>query len=99
MSKLKVNKRILDLVYKKNSWKYNLHKASEEFQELALVLNQKLLKPMKVDDQEIIDEIGDCIFRLEILKKMYDNKLIQKRIDSKCTDYSNWISTNKYKYI
>jgi hypothetical protein len=62
---------MIDYLYRNNGRKYNMHKASEEFQELGLVLNQKLLKPTKVDDQEIIDEIGDAIIRLEILKRMY----------------------------
>ena len=70
---------IIDTLKERNGYHYNLHKASEEFQELALVLTQKLLKPTKVDDQEIIDEIGDCIIRLDILKKMFDNKKIEDK--------------------
>lgn len=76
-----------------------MHKASEEFQELALVLNQKLLKPTKVDDQEIIDEIGDCIIRLKILKKMYPKQSIKQRVILKLTKFKEWLDNNQYNNI
>lgn len=40
---------IIEYLHQNNGEKYNLHKASEEMQELGLVLNQYLLKPTKVD--------------------------------------------------
>lgn len=76
-----------------------MHKASEEFQELALVLNQKLLKPTKVNDQEIIDEIGDCIIRLKILKKMYPKQGIKERVIFKLTKFKEWLDNNQYNNI
>lgn len=76
-----------------------MHKASEEFQELALVLNQKLLKPTKVDDQQIIDEIGDCIIRLKILKKMYPKQSIKQRVIFKLTKFKEWLDNNRYNNI
>jgi hypothetical protein len=94
-----VDEKIINHLVENNGFEYNIHKASEEFQELALVLNQKLLKPNKVNDSEIIDEIGDCIIRLEILKKLYNNELIQQRIDKKLSDYKNWIDHKRYKHI
>lgn len=84
---------------KNNPKDYNLHKASEECQELGLVLNQKLLKPQKVKDQEIIDEIGDVYIRLEILKRIYGEEAIQARIDTKLATYKTYIDHKRYKQI
>lgn len=92
-------KKVLEHLLKNNGTEYNMHKASEEFQELALVLNQKLLKPTKVDDQEIIDEIGDCIIRLKILKKMYSKSKIKERVDYKLGKYKEYIDTKAYSKI
>lgn len=78
---------------------YNLLKSNEELQELALVLQQKVLKPNKVKDQEIIDEIGDVIIRLEILKKLYPIQEIQKRVDYKLQKFSNYLKEKKHKTI
>jgi hypothetical protein len=94
-----LDEKILDVLYTQNGDVYNLHKASEEFQELGLVLNQKLLKPTKIDDQEIIDEIGDVIIRLEILKKMYPTDEIQKRINYKLSKYKEYIDHKTYLKI
>lgn len=82
-----------------NGLKYNLHKASEECQELGLVLNQYLLKPKKVDTQEIIDEIGDVIIRLEILKRMFSQESIQKRVDFKLGKFKEYIDHKLYEQI
>ncbi len=94
-----VKKQVLKHLLENNGTKYNMHKASEEFQELALVLNQKILKPTKVKDQEIIDEIGDCILRLKILKEMFDKKLIKERVDYKLGKYKEYIDTKAYSKI
>ena len=64
---VEIDKEIIDILYKENGDSYNMHKASEECQELGLVLNQFLLKPNKVHTQEIIDEI----FRFEELNPEY----------------------------
>lgn len=96
---IKLNKQIIQHLVLNNKKKYNMHKASEEMQELGLVLNQKLLKPTKVKKQEIIDEIGDVIIRLEVLKHLYSTKKIQERVNEKLASYKSWIKTNKYKQI
>lgn len=93
------NKQIIDHLVKENGFEYNLHKASEELQELALVLTQKLTKPLKVDDQEIIDEIGDVIIRLRILKKMYPKDKIKERVNYKLGKYQEYIDNKSYKQI
>jgi len=76
--------QIIDYLTLSNKYKFNLSKASEEFLELGLVIQQQLNKVQgAVPDQEIIDEIGDCIIRLEILKKLFNQKKIQERVDYK----------------
>lgn len=91
--------KIIQYLFEKNGEKYNLHKASEECQELGLVLNQYLLKPGKVDQQEIIDEIGDVIIRLEILKRMFPMDKIQERINYKLGKYQEYIDHERYEHI
>jgi hypothetical protein len=93
------NEEIIKHLFLNNGERYNLHKASEEFQELALVLNQFLLKPNKVDVQEIIDEIGDCKIRLAILEKMVDlfpPERVQERINKKLSKYNDYIDHKTY---
>lgn len=92
-------KTVTDILVEKNGYEYNLSKASEELQELALVLTQKLNKPKKVDDQEIIDEIGDVEIRLEILKKIFDKKKIEERVAHKLSKFQSYIDHNSYKKI
>lgn len=93
-------KEIINYLFKNNSKKFNLHKASEECQELGLVLNQYLLKKEGVvAEQEIIDEIGDVIIRVEILKKMYSEQDIQKRINYKLNKFKEYIDHKLYSQI
>ena len=93
------NKQIIDHLTKENGFEYNLHKASEELQELALVLTQKLTKPTKVDDQAIIDEIGDVMIRLRILKNIYPKDKIKERIKYKLSKFREYIDNKLYKQI
>jgi hypothetical protein len=90
---------IIHHLFENNGKEYNLHKASEECQELGLVLNQYLLKPTKVDEQEIIDEIGDVIIRLEILKKMFPKDKIEERVAYKLSKYQEYIDHQTYTKI
>ncbi len=80
---------IIDILAKKNGYEYNLSKASEELQELSLVLTQKLNKPYKITDQEIIDEIGDVEIRLAILRKLFNPEKVDKRIAEKLKSFKN----------
>lgn len=80
-----------------NDPKYNLQKAAEEFQELALVLIQLSLKPKKVKTQEVIDEIGDCKIRLAILEGIFDPKAIEERVDYKIGKFEEYMKEGKYK--
>lgn len=94
-----IDEKIINTLVEKNGYKYNLHKASEECQELGLVLNQKLLKLTKVDDQEIIDEIGDVMIRLEILKKMFPIDKIEERIALKLSKFQTYLDHELYNQI
>jgi hypothetical protein len=96
---MKINQEIIKTIHDRNGYFYNLHKASEECQELGLILNQKLLKQDKVEDEAIIDEIGDVMIRLEILKLMFDNDKIQKRIDYKLAKFEEYVDHKKYNKI
>lgn len=91
---LSIDEDLIDYLVENNTHEYNLHKASEEFQELSLILTQKLLKSEQIEEQAIIDEIGDAIIRLEILKKKFPIDKIQARIDKKSAEIIN----NKTKY-
>lgn len=93
---IKEEKRFIDSLAFSNDYTYNLQKAAEEFTELSLVLQQYLLKPQKVDIQEIIDEIGDCTIRLRILKQLFDKQAINDRVSNKVTDYICYIRDKKY---
>ena len=93
---MEINQEIINTIHNRNGYFYNLHKASEECQELGLILNQKLLKQEKVADEAIIDEIGDVIIRLEILKLTFNNNKIQERINYKLAKFEEYIDHNKY---
>lgn len=82
-----------------NDVNYNKLKSSEEFQELSLALTQQLTKPKKTKNQEVIDEIGDCIIRLAVLIKMYDTDLINKRVDHKIKVFVEMINSGKYPRV
>ena len=58
-------------------------KLAEECMELALIITQQLNKP-KIDfEDDIIDEIGDVKWRLELIEKYYDSDMINERIKYK----------------
>lgn len=90
-----------------NGDEYNLAKAAEEFQELALAINQYLLRkedsdPKKRSLQAIIDEIGDCQIRMAIitsLSHLFPKESIQERVDYKLTKFAGWIEEKKYTQI
>lgn len=84
---------------KHNDSTYNLHKAAEECQELGLVLTQFILKPQKVEMTEIIDEIGDVIIRLEILKRIFPIDKIEERVAFKLSKYKDYLELEKYDNI
>lgn len=96
-----INQEIVNILTETNGDKYNIHKASEECQELGLVLNQYLLKPTKVDKQEIVDEIGDVLIRIQILMNMglVSEEDVQKRIEHKLSKYQGYLDHKLYNQI
>jgi len=82
-----------------NDIEYNLTKTAEEMQELALILIQKNNKPNQISDEKIIEEIGDVIIRLKVLKKQYPKELITERINYKLNKFFTYIKEKKYKNI
>lgn len=93
-----VNPQVIEYMVAKNGVDYNQRKAAEEFSELVTVLLQRENKKIKgsPDDQEVIDEIGDAIIRLEILKKLYNEEEIQRRVDHKLSKYVGYIEQQTY---
>lgn len=93
-----INPQVIQYMTNKNGAEYNMRKAAEEFSELTAVLLQKTNKKTDgaPDDQEIIDEIGDAIVRLEILKSMFPEEEIQRRVDFKTSKYAGYIEENTY---
>lgn len=96
---MKSREEIYDILHKRNGEAFNLSKAAEECQELALALIQKLNKTDKTPDQAVIDEIGDVEIRLNILKRMYPTELVEKRIDEKLSKFESYMDHEKYKLI
>ena len=78
---------VYDHLLNENDKEYNLTKTAEELQELALILIQKNNKPQQIRDEKIIEEIGDVMIRLKVLKKSYPNK------------FYTFIKEKKYKNI
>jgi hypothetical protein len=62
-----------------------MRKAAEECSELSTILLQQLNKPHKNLEEEIIEELGDVIFRIEKLKRHYDSGKVTQRILRKAT--------------
>lgn len=58
-------------------------KLAEECMELALIITQQLNKPKMDFEDDIIDEIGDVKWRLNLVEKYYDSKRIEERINYK----------------
>ena len=90
------DKELIKYLVENNDYKYNLLKTVEELQELSLVLTQMALKEEKVDKQEVIDEIGDVIIRLNVLFHLFSLKKISKRVKFKLNKLKSYIKENKY---
>jgi len=92
-----LDKDVIKTLVETNDYTYNLLKASEEFQELALVLTQLALKPKKVKAQEVIDEIGDCKIRMKIIEAFFDKNKIEERIEFKINNFKRYLEEGRYK--
>jgi NTP pyrophosphatase (non-canonical NTP hydrolase) len=83
-----------------NSKLYNYHKAIEEFTELNEVLIKKITKEggdKEPSNESIIEEIGDCFIRLQILSAMFGDAAVENRVAYKMLKYASYIEQGKYK--
>ena len=90
------NKDVIQYLALNNDKNYNLLKCAEELSELQTILLQNINKEKDVSIQDIIDEIGDCIIRLEVLKLIYDKTLIKERVNYKLNKFRIYIKKGKY---
>jgi len=97
---MKINKKLLqEIIDYNNDGAYVLTKAAEETSELTTILLQKLLKSNKVDNQDVIDEIGDVYIRLKMLTMQIGKEKVQKRIDEKLAKYKEYLNEGRYDKI
>ena len=90
------DKELIKYIVENNDYKYNLLKAAEELNELSTILLQYVNKDNKIDKQKIIEEIGDSIIRIKVLKKLFNKKKINSRINFKLNKLKSYIKENKY---
>jgi hypothetical protein len=90
------DKELIKYLVDNNDYKYNLLKTAEELNELSTILLQYVNKENKVDKQKIIEEIGDSIIRIEVLKKLFNEKKIKLRINFKLKKFKTYIKNKKY---
>ena len=90
------NKELIKYLVENNDYKYNLLKTAEELNELSTILLQYVNKDNKIDKQKIIEEIGDSIIRITVLKKLFNKKKINSRINFKLNKLKSYIKENKY---
>jgi hypothetical protein len=91
--------QIFDYMAEKNTRKYNILKAAEEFQELALILTQSVTKPGRINETQITNEIGDAIIRLKVLERKFPMEPVAERISNKLNQFQRFIETGKHKNI
>ena len=63
---------------------------------MSTILLQYVNKDNKIDKQKIIEEIGDSIIRIKVLKKLFNKKKINSRINFKLNKLKSYIKENKY---
>jgi NTP pyrophosphatase (non-canonical NTP hydrolase) len=93
------NDTFLTKITGKNGVNYNLVKSAEESSELATALLQKATKDIRVEDQAIIDEVGDVFIRLVILTKMYGVDNVLSRLKYKLEKFHEYNDSERYQHI
>jgi len=88
------DKELIKYLAENNDRDYNLLKASEECMELALILTQLFSKG--ASDKDIIEEIGDVLFRIDVLKHLFDKDKISERKAYKINKCKIYIKEGKY---
>ncbi len=82
-----------------NEYWYNYDKTIEELFELGEVLMKKKLKKggaKEPSDASIIEEIGDVQIRLDVLKKLFGETAVQKRVEDKLAKFEGFFKEGKY---
>lgn len=90
---------VLNHLAETNTWEYNHLKAIEELTELTEVLIKRVTKKDGVKEppkQAVIDELGDVLIRVEILRRMYGPYLVDFRVDEKLSKFDEYIKEDKY---
>ena len=88
-------KQTVKVLAETNNHQYNVLKAVEEMSELSTVLTQHLTKGAQMDD--IIDEIGDVIFRVKVLKHMFGKERVDRRVKNKLSKCEQWLKEGRYE--
>lgn len=88
-------KKTIKKLAKTNDKTYNILKAIEECQELALILTQYLSKGAPTS--KIIEELGDVKFRVKVLTHLFDKEAINTRCRTKVLKCKEYLDQNKYK--
>jgi len=82
-----------------NEYWYNFDKTIEELFELGEVLMKKKLKlggEKEPTNQAIIEEIGDVQIRLNVLKKLFGEWEVEKRVEDKLSKFEGYYKEGKY---
>jgi hypothetical protein len=95
----KEEKELLRNISKNNQPLYNKLKCIEELSELSTILLQHLTKTDRVNEQEIIDEIGDVKIRLEILTDLFGRSKVKERVKYKLKKYHEYYTGKQYANI
>jgi len=92
-------KELIKKIKNYNTEEYNYLKCVEELAELSEVLLKKVNKKQtekEPKDQEIIDEIGDCIIRLNVLTEIFGENKIDTRIHLKLNQFKTYIENGEH---
>lgn len=90
-------KEIIKKIHENNPWEFNHLKTAEELSELLEVILKKITKrgsDHEPPDQEIVDEIGDVIIRLKVLKNYYPG--VKTRITNKLTQINDKLAVDDW---
>ena len=90
---------MIEVMSTANHWDYNIDKTIEELFELGEVLMKNKLKwggDKEPTDQAIIEEIGDVQIRLDVLKKLFGEWKVDKRVEDKLTKFEEYYKEGKY---
>lgn len=92
---------VAEYLSKSNDRSYNYTKLAEEMAELDELILKRVNKEKtskNPPDELIAEEVGDTLFRLNVLMKMLGIRdKVLSRIDFKVDKYKSYIEENKYQ--